>query len=275
MHDEQWHDGHLLRLEDVTAEDLPVNVRGFDRHAVERRLARVADSYSLLLRQRDELRERLELAEAQVAAAEGEARVSAREVAALTHRSAAADDAVTAARRRVGELERALAEARRLPPEGRPQQQTMPEATAAELLLAARRAAEQVRASARQDARVALHKARARAEAISREADLQRRSLEQATARVAALAAQAERERQAAEEARARREEAEREAGHVLERARTEAERAFAVLGEQRRRVQSMLGQALEALGGDDHSADVLDDLASRLRPEERGTVEQ
>ncbi|HJU47521.1 MAG TPA: DivIVA domain-containing protein, partial [Gaiellaceae bacterium] len=93
MADEHHLDGHLLRLEDVTAEDLPLNVRGFDRHAVERRLARVAESYSLLLRQRDELRQRLEAAEARVVAAEDEARVSAREVAALTHRTAAADDA--------------------------------------------------------------------------------------------------------------------------------------------------------------------------------------
>jgi hypothetical protein len=60
------------------------------------------------------------------------------------------------------------------------------------------------------------------------------------------------------------------ESDHLLERARTEAERAFAALGEQRRRVQGMLGQALEALGSDDQSGNVLDDLSSRLRPEER-----
>jgi chromosome segregation ATPase len=252
-----------------------VVVRGYDRHAVERRLGKVADSYTRILRQRDELREWLDAAEARIANAEEEAKASAREVGALTHRAAAGSEELAAARRRIEELEHALAQARQERHVTAPASvSVIPEANVAELLLAAKRASEQLRASAREEARTALHKARARAEVIAREADRQRRSLEAATARLAVLSAQAEREQRAAEEARARRDEAEREAGRLLDRARSEAERAFAALGEHRRRVQGMLGQALEALGVDDQSGDVLQDLSSRLRGDERQPAE-
>lgn len=276
-------DTHLLRPEDVAADELPVAVRGYDRHAVDRRLARVADSYARLLRQRDELREWLEAAEARVAAAQDEAKLAAREVAALTQRRLGADEELSGLRRRVGELEAALDEAGRKPAPV----STIPEGKAAELLLAARSASEQLRRATREEARLVLRKAQARADAVSRDADRQHRALdaaaertatltakaeqqqravEEATARVAALSSEAESQRRSAEEARVRRVDAEREARRLVEQARADAEQALAALANERRRVHTMLGQALEALEVEEHTGDVLADLSSRLR---------
>jgi chromosome segregation protein len=291
--DEHPADALLLRPEDVTTEDIPVAVRGYDRHSVDRRMGRIAESYERLLRQRDELRERVEADEARVVAAEDEAKVSARQVATLTQRGIVAEEQLAALRRRVAELEDALDAARRTPPAPEPSAPAslIPEARAAELLLAAKGASEQLRRATREDARVVLRKARAKADAVAMEADRQqramreqeariaslaaraeeqRRAVEAASARVMALSAEAERERQAADAARARRDEAEQEARRMLDRARDEAERAIAALGEQKRRVRGMLGQALDALAGDDKSSDVLADLSARLRAADR-----
>ena len=53
-----------------------------------------------------------------------------------------------------------------------------------------------------------------------------------------------------------------------MSRARSEAERVLTSLGEQRRRVHTLLGQAMTALEAPENTPDsVLADLSSRLRP--------
>ena len=133
-------------------------------------------------------------------AAEGEARVSAREVAALAQRAATAEDSLEQVRERLAQLElrcqraetehkaslvqlqRAQQDAKLLesqlaelrtrrvvdaPP---PAPAAPPEVDrdAGEMMLLAARAAEELRAAAREEARVLLKKARERAEEIER-----------------------------------------------------------------------------------------------------------
>ena len=236
-------DTHLFRPEDVAADDLPVAVRGYDRHAVDRRLARVADSYARLLRQRDELREWLEAAEARVTAAEDEAKVSAREVAALTQRTLAADEELSGLRRRVGELEAALDAARAQTGTG-----VRPSRRARRPSCCSRRAAPPSNCVERPARRLDSSCARRRREpmpstatpivsverwtrrrnappALAAKAEQQQRAVEEATARVAALSAEAESQSGSADEARVRRVDAEREAQRLVEQARADAER--------------------------------------------------
>ena len=103
------HDPGALRPEDFATEGLPTAMRGYDRRRVDWLLQRASEAYAHVVRQRDTLRERSRSLEAEVAAAEGEARVSAASVAELTQRVAAAEDEARRAREARKEAEGRLA----------------------------------------------------------------------------------------------------------------------------------------------------------------------
>jgi len=272
-------------------------MRGYDRRRVEWLLLRASEAYAHVLRQRDALRERTRALEAEVAAAEGEARVSAASVAELVQRAATAEDELARARDARGELEGRLArvegeraqavadlqeatervaelDARARAFEeaggdraGAVDEHPSPPVTtsapprdgsdeeAARLLLAAVRAAEELRESSRARALGTLQKARER---------------------VASVDAEVERERSALAEMQERRREAERVANEMLAEARAEAERVAterreaerlaAEIGDERSRVRKFLAGALSALDpGSAQSESLLADLSSRL----------
>ena len=183
----------VLKPEEVRNPDLPLAMRGYDRERVDRLLARVADSYSLVWEQSRALRERLRSLEAEVAAAQAEAEASARAVAELMQRSSSGNgppssgvDALAALERRLeragAERAQALADLQQMSERAselgerlaaiedeqhaREQLQAataesaVPDAEAARLLLAAARAADDVRAASRARALRTLNKAR-------------------------------------------------------------------------------------------------------------------
>lgn len=282
-----------LRPEEFTAANVPTVIRGYDRRRVEWLLLRASEAYAYVVRQRDAARERVRSLEAEVAAAEGEARVSAASVAELTQRVASAEEAARRALQardeaaarlaaaeggqaqaltdlhaandraaalgaRVQELEEADSRRDEVAHEAVADVEPVtspPDAEAASLLVAAVRAAEELRQSSRARALATLKRARERA---------------------ASVEAEVEREQGALAEAQDRRRDAERVAGELLEQARAEAERVAAErreaerlaaeVGDERRRMQTFLAGALSALepsGGD--SEGLLADLSSRL----------
>ena len=99
----------VLRPDDVTSDGLPIAMRGYDRNRVDRLLTRVSQDYLHVWLQRDTLRERVRSLEAEVQAAEGEARASATSVAELVQRVAALEKQLAQARAAREELEAQLA----------------------------------------------------------------------------------------------------------------------------------------------------------------------
>jgi DivIVA domain-containing protein len=323
-----------LRPEDITSENLPVVMRGYDREKVDRLLARVADAYAAAWKQCERLVERAELLETELVAAEGEAAASARSVAELMRAAAPptgqpaptrkdlrefenrlqrseiereqADADLRAMSLRASELaervdvlegerDRALADLREmserasglgdrlrdfedeqrvaaerqaeaaLTEAGRPDAHQAPEEpavvepaavdpAAAELLLAAARAADDVRSASRARALQTLRRARERAAEVDARTG-------------AALAALVEVEQ--------RRDEAEREADEILDRVRAEAERTASTIDEERRRMRELLSGALDSLDAEPAAPteDLMSDLESRLQEATEPTV--
>lgn len=242
-----------LRPEDFAVVGVPTVIRGYERRRVEWLLLRASEAYAYVVRQRDAARDRIRSLEADAAAADGEARVSAASVAELTQRLASAEEAT---RRAVEAREKA--EQRLLAVEAendRTVSHADPDTEAASILVAAVRTAEELRQSSRARALATLTRARQRAAALAEEVDREERALGEARNR------RAEAERVARELLDQARAEAERVAGE-----RREAERLAAEIGDERRRVQALLAGALSALepaGG--RAAGMLADLSSRL----------
>ncbi len=216
-----------LRPEDVTKHALPVVMRGYDRGRTDRLLERISEAYLRTWRDGAALRERLGALEEELAAVQGEAEASSKSVAELIQRCSTAGDQLAQTRQSRDELaakldaaerdrkravtelrevsERASDLERRLNAYGNVRQRQGGEAErpgeaagvdreAATLLVAAARAAEDVREASRARALRTLIRARERA---------------------AQLRDEAERERAAVAEMLERREQAEREANEI------------------------------------------------------------
>ncbi len=268
-----------LRPEDVTSAGLPVTMRGYDRDRVDRLLARVAEAYALTLQQCQTLRDGQRSLKAELDAAEGDASASARSVAELMRRSAMVEDQLVQMREARADLEarlelveserkQALAdlheagertsdlsrrldafEGGQLPPghvDATTLQPAAADGEAAQLLVAAARAAEDVRAASRARALRTLTKAR----------DL-----------AALVQAQTEREQAALVATQERRDEVEREANRVLARAQAEADSFVMAIEDERRRVRELLTGALVSLDGESAPPpeSLMTDLESRL----------
>ena len=268
-----------VRPEDVTSTGLPVTMRGYDRDRVDRLLARVREAYALTLQQCQTLRDGQRSLKTELDAAEGEASASARSVAEQVRRSAAAEDQLQQARearadlearleRAESEREQALADLQEaagrasdlgrrlealenglLPPdrgEVTSPQSAGADGEAAQLLVAAARAAEDVRTASRARALRTLTKAR----------DL-----------AALVQAQTEREQAALVAAQERRDEVEREANRLLARAQAEADSFVMAIEDERRRVRELLTGALVSLDGESAAPpeSLMTDLESRL----------
>lgn len=278
----------LLSPEDVTNHGLPVAIRGYDRERADRHLARVADAYGFALARASGLQERLRTLEDELNSALAEAQASARAVAELmqsapatkaeqpSYARSALDELearlqhsehereqgladLRAAWERASELGERLAaleaeESRRLQLPAVEQQPPVTDAEAAQLLVAAARAAEDVRTAARARALQTLLKARELAALVH--ADVERES--------AALA-----------EIQQRRHEVEREANEIRAGAQAEADRVAAELEGERNRVRGLLRGALSALDEAITAPqdDLIADLESRLHdtPEPTG----
>lgn len=269
----------LLRPEDVTSKGLPVSMRGYDRERVDRLLARIAEGYAQTSQQGQALRVRLRSLEEELEAAKGEARASAKAVAELVQRAATAEDQLAHVEQARDDLqarfdrseserqqatselreatERASALGKRVESlEGAQRgrwhdEAAVPAPSAADgeatlLLVAAARAAEDVRVASR---------------------DRALRTLLQARARETRLRAEVAREQAALAELNERREVAERESAEILAAAQSEAARASSAIEDERRRVRELLTGALSALDTAvaPHSSDLVDDLSSRL----------
>ena len=276
--------GSALSLEEVRHPDLPLAVRGYDRGRVDRLLARVADAYALVCEQSQALRERLRSLETEFAAAQGEAQASARAVAELMQRSPTANvqpfersdpNAVLQSRLERAEAERdqalvdlrqtaqraselgerlaALENARHAHPQ---QAEAAPLATddeAARLLVAAARAADDIRDAARARALRTLQKARELSALVHAQIDRERAAL----AEVEERRGQAERDAQAilanahAEAARVSveleegRRRGERDAEEIRARARADADRSRAEMSERRAQAEYQAEQIL------------------------------
>ncbi len=231
---------YLLRPEDVAAHEFPVAMRGYDKDVVRRRLRRVSESYAAVLRQRDQARATADEAVERAAAVEGEVQTSARQLAQIAKRCAQLETDLDQARARVTELEslsddqgsfrpasvvepdradldRALERVAELEADLAQTRQAHlddahretaapPHADAGELVVAALRVADGLRAAAREEARLALKKARERSAEIARDAEAQARRAAEAAAeaerlQAAAAAATAELERARAAQA--------------------------------------------------------------------------
>ena len=237
-----------LSPENVTSHELPVALRGYDREHVDRLLARIADAYALTWRQSQSLRERLRTLEAVLAAVEGEAAVSAKTIAELMRRPATAEQQLARVREAHDELEalleiseserkqvltdlkqmseRASELGRRLEAaenerstllQQRVERESLrgADGEAVELLVAAARAAEDVRTASRARALRTLTRAR----------ELSTR-----------VHAETERESAALAELRAHRDQIEREAEEIIAAARAEADRSAAANADERHR---------------------------------------
>jgi len=300
----------MLRPEDVTSHTLPVVMRGYDREQVERFLDRVSEAYLLTWRQGIAVRGRLRSLEEELQAAQGEAEASARSVAELTQRCATAEDQLSKTRearnelsakfdlsererkqaltslgeasQRASDLEEQLqaygsgqhrqeGEAEVAPP-------AVTDAEAATLLIAATRAAEDVRRASRERALHTLTKAREQATQLHAEAERQRAALAEMQERreqaeheadeiLVRARAEAESERAALAEVQERREQAEHKADEILVRARAEADRVVTAIDDERHRVRELLTGALASLDpeGASREDDLMTDLSSRL----------
>ncbi len=263
-----------LRPEDVTSHGLPVTVRGYDRDKVDRLLARVAEEYATTRLQNTALREQLRSLEAEVAAAEAEAAASARAVAELMRGPSTqanqptrsdTDDfdgrqelarqerdraltELTAESERVSELQARLREIDTPPAEPQaPAPVRATESDAAELLIAATRAAEDVRQAARARALRTLTKARELS---------------------ALVHAQTEREQTELVELETRREQAQQELDESVTRAHAAAARFAAHAENERNRVRDLLTGMLTSLDAELDQippGDLLADLGARL----------
>jgi DivIVA domain-containing protein len=199
----------MLRPDDVTSDGLPVTLRGYDREHVDRLLQRTAEAYDVTLSKNQSQRERLLALEADLAAAEGEAAASSRAVAELMRKTPAADqdqeiqrlqgvlqqaererdealadlrEASERASTLMGQVE-ALEYDRRTPGRQAPLASMVAKDTvggegeAAELLIAATRAAEDVRLASRARALRTLTKARELATLVRAETDREHEAL--------------------------------------------------------------------------------------------------
>jgi len=234
-----------LSPEEVRHPDLPLALRGYDRERVDRLLARVADAYSLVWEQSQARQERLRSLEAELAAAKGEAEASARAVAELMQRSptngqlSQGVETLAALQSRLeraeAEREQALADLRQMserasalaermaaledeqhahPPQVEAADSSFTDDEAARLLVAAARAADDVRDAARARALRTLKKARELS---------------------ALVHAQTEREREELTEMEERRQQGKRETEEILARASAEADRLNVEMDERRR----------------------------------------
>jgi DivIVA domain-containing protein len=271
---------NVLRPEDITSSDLPVVLRGYDKQYVDRFLQQVSEAYERTCRELTAHRERLRSLEEELAAAEGDVRSSAKSVADAIQRCATAEDqlaqtlasheelsaalnlsererkqAIASLREvseRASDLEKKLKaleaahRARREAAADVAQPPTVP-GEAAELLVAAARAAEDVRNASRRRALITLTRARERA---------------------MQLHAEAERERAGIAELRERREREEREADEIIARARAEADRVATAAEAERHRMRELLTGALASLEADGPalSDSLMADLSSDLQ---------
>ncbi len=273
-----------LSPENVTSHDLPVALRGYDREHVDRLLARIADAYALTWRQSQSLRERLRTLEDVLAAAEAEAAVSAKTIAELMRRPATAEQQLVRVREAHDELEalleiseserkqaltdleqmseRAAELGRRLEAaenerstllQQHVERGSLPVADgeAVDLLVAAVRAAEDVRVASRARALRTLRRAR----------ELSTR-----------VHAETERESAALAELRALREQIEREATEMIAAARAEADRSAEATADERHRIRELLSGALAQLDTDVDSP--ADGLVAELELPLRETAE-
>jgi len=305
-----------LRPEDVTKHRLPVVMRGYDREQTDRLLERLAEAYLLAWREGAALRERVGLLEDDLAAARGEAQASSKSVAELIQRGSTAGDQLAQTRKsrdelaakldaaerdrkqavtelrevseRASDLERRLDNLRQRR-EGevhRAGQPAVAESEVAALLIAATRAAEDVREASRGRALRTLLRARERAAQLRDEAEHERA----AAAEMLERRGQAEREaneilagleerreqaeqaeRKASEmlaEAETRRIQAERDANEILAGARGEAERLVTSVEDERHRVRKLLVGALESLDAEGKTPPegLVADLSTRLQ---------
>jgi len=275
-----------LRPVDVTSEGLPVAMRGYDRERVDRLLERVAEAYASALRQHKSQRERLRSLEADLAAAEGEAAASARSVAELMQSSLATGHPPPTREalhrlevrlvRSESEREQALADLRvvseraaelgrnleTLEDEQRVQAQAEAaqpaaadgaEGDAARLLIAATRAAEDVRSASRARALHTLTKARELSALVHAQTERERVALAEMQERRMQLEREAEEILAEAgrvdAELQVRRAQFQLEAEGILEGARAEAGRIVAATEGERQRVRELLAGALASLG--------------------------
>lgn len=291
------HDLGALKPEDFATASVPTVIRGYERRRVEWLLLRASEAYAYVVRQRDTARERARSLEAEVAAAEGEARVSAASVAELTQQVAAAEEAARRALEARADAEKRLAGA-----------ESERERALADLQAANDRAAElgarvqeleEAAGRHAESAREAASDAAAAAGPSSTEPDAEAatllvaavrtaeelrqssraralETLKRARERAASVEAAVERERGALAEAQDRRRDAERVASELLAQARAEAERVAAErreaerlaaeVGDERRRMQTFLAGALSALEPSGAASEgLLADLSSRL----------
>jgi DNA repair exonuclease SbcCD ATPase subunit len=283
-----------IRPDDLDTSTLPTAMRGYDKGAVERLLARAADGLAQVVRERDRLRGLVDDVNGRADAAEGEARVIAGQLVDLSQRLSAAEEERDAARTRLAELEESLAraesehgaavdrlreaheEADRLKAHigaleaagrGAPAAPVVPppsDAAAAEILVAAVRTAGEIRASARDAAQRVLRKSRGRAAQAESTAERQLQLAAEAREREAKARAAVEEQRAALAAAVAARDAAEREAEQIRARARAEAAATLGSVVEERERMRALLAGTLEALGTVD-GGDIVSDLSDRI----------
>jgi DivIVA domain-containing protein len=302
-----------LRPEDITSHDLPLAMRGYDKERVDRLLARIAEAYTVTWQQSQVLRERLRSLEAELAAAEGEARASAKSVAELMQRSPAAKNQPPQSReardvlevrleRSEREREQALADLRQVSErasaldkrleelEGEQRKRTQPVAEAvqpavadgeaAKLLVAATRAAEDVRDASRQRALHTLTRARDLSALVQAQTERERAALAEIQQRrneiqrevdeiLAGVRAEADRE------VAQRRSEIQGEADEILAGARAEADHTVAAIEAERLRMRDVLTGVLTSLDAEAVSPPdgIMADLESRLHETAEPTV--
>ena len=150
------------------------------------------------------------------------------------------------------------------------------ETEAANLLVAAARAAEDVRVGSRRRAVRTLVKARERAALIQSEADREQEALAAAQEALAAAQHASDLAQQELAVAHERREKAEAEAEEILARAQAQADRVVTSVEDERARMRELLSGALASLeaevsthvddAGITASEDLVSDLATRLQ---------
>jgi chromosome segregation ATPase len=259
-----------MRPESITCEGLPIVMRGYDRERADRLLSRVAEAYGYLVLQRDSLRARISSVEAELAAAEEEARASARSVAELVHRCASVDSELSATRsvrddltqrlsrveaeraqalaelqasagraeeleRRAHTLEQALRDRLEAPPE-------LP-GQASEPAWASRFAGSEAEA-----ARLLLEATRASEQLRETAREQMRTALKKARERVALVEGEAEREQARVAEMKERARRAEDAAEKTVSQARAEVERMEARVAEMEEWTRRAEGEAEEIL---------------------------
>ncbi len=290
----------VLRPDEVTTEGLPLAMRGYERESVDRLVKRVADAYATTLRKNQSQRELIRSLEADLDGAQAEAAASARSVAELMQASArtAGGEGPTSAELR--ELETRLEGAERerdtaiadlrvateradalagqmksLESDRRVREGTTvgadsTDGEAARLLLAAVRAAEDVRSASRARALRTLTKARELAALVEAQAERERTALAETQARRTRAEQEAEERRAEARRVDAEIEERRRQLEHEeegLAQARAEADHVVLESEEERRRLRELLAGALASLDTEVSapSDSLVDDLSTRL----------